>query len=169
MKTPLLLLGLVAWVVFIVLVPPKSSGETDRKPADTPSAPADLKSRVRSSSSSSATDSSAKASSADPELRESARTTIDAAVVTYSPEGVKAIRPYLLDADPEIRAAARDGMVQLGESDAIPYLRDAASKLEDAQEIASLQEAAELLSLPAWSESEDAAAVVADIRAENEE
>ena len=167
MKTPLLLLGLVAWVVFIVLVPPKSSGETDRKPADAPSAPADLKSRVRSSSS--ATDTSAKARSADPEHREAARTTIDAAVVTYSPEGVKSIRPYLLDADPEIRAAARDGMVQLGESDAIPYLRDAASKLEDAQEIASLQEAAELLSLPAWSESEDAAAVVADIRAENEE
>ena len=50
-----------------------------------------------------------------------------------------------------------------------PFLRDAASKLEDAQQIASLQEAAELLSLPAWSESEDAAAVVADIRAENEE
>ena len=81
---------------------------------------------------------------------------------------MKAIRPYLLDADPEVRAAARDGMVQLGEGDAIPLLRDAASKLDDPQEIASLQEAADLLALPAWSDSEEAAAVIADIRAENE-
>jgi hypothetical protein len=108
---------------------------------------------------------SAKPSAID-ERREDAQTIIDAAVVTYSPEGVKAIRPYLLDSDPEIRAAARDGMVQLGEADAIPLLRDAASKLKETAEIASLQEAADLLALPAWSDTPEAAAVVADIRAE---
>lgn len=180
MKTPLLLLGLVAWVAFIVLVPPKSFNDGDRKPEHrAPVSPMDLKSRVRQApaakpgSSVTAADesSSAKSRSADPEHREAARSTIDAAVVSYSPDGVKAIRPYLLDADPEVRAAARDGMVQLGEGDAIPLLRDAASKLNDPQEIASLQEAADLLALPAWSDSEDAAAVIADIRsqAENEE
>lgn len=174
MKTPLLLLGLVAWVVFIVLVPPKPFAEGDPKADPTPvaPAPADLKSRVRQSTPSKTAAESAtlatgdaKSRSADPQHREEARTTIDSAVVTYSPAGVKAIRPYLLDADPEVRAAARDGMVQLGEGDAVPLLRDAASKLENAEEVASLQEAADLLALPAWSDSEDAAAVIADIRA----
>lgn len=174
MKAPLLLLGLVAWVVFIVLVPPKPFTDSDRKPDAAPLAPADLKSRPRQSTSAkpgAESDSAAlatggaKSRSADPQHREEARTTIDAAVVSYSPAGVKEIRPYLLDADPEVRAAARDGMVQLGEGDAIPLLRDAASKLENPEEVASLQEAADLLALPAWSESEDAAAVIADIRA----
>jgi hypothetical protein len=170
MKTPLLLLGLVAWVAFIVMVPPKPLNEGGHKPNHAPAAPANLKSRVRPAASDSSANSAegSKTRSTDPQRREDARTTIDAAVVTYSPEGVKAIRPYLLDPDPEVRAAARDGMVQLGEGDAVPLLRDAASKLDDPQEIASLQEAADLLALPAWSDSEEAAAVIADIRAENE-
>jgi hypothetical protein len=173
-KTPLLLLGLFAWVVFIVLVPPKPFTDGDRKPDHAPVAPVDLRSRVRHATpakpeaTAASGSASAKSRSADPQHREAARGAIDAAVVTYSPEGVKAIRPYLLDADPEVRAAARDGMVQLGEGDAIPLLRDAASKLEDAQEIASLQEAADLLALPAWADSEEAAAVIAGIRAEVE-
>ena len=82
---------------------------------------------------------------------------------------MKVIRPFLLDPDPEVRAAARDGMVQLGESDAIPLLRDAAAKLKDPAEIASLQEAADLLALPAWSDTEEAATVAADIRDQIEE
>ena len=82
---------------------------------------------------------------------------------TYSPDGVKAIRPWLLDADPEIRAAARDGMVQLGEPDGVPLLRDAATKLGDPAEIAAFHEAADLLALPAWSETTEAREVIAEI------
>ena len=77
------------------------------------------------------------------------------------------IRPLLLDPDPEVRMAARDGMVQLGEADAVPVLRDAASKLTDPAEIASFQEAADLLALPAWSETTEAQDTVAEIVEEN--
>ena len=38
------------------------------------------------------------------------------------------------------RRAARDGLVQLGEADAVPYLREAALRVEDPEEIASLRE-----------------------------
>lgn len=93
---------------------------------------------------------------------------IDAAVVTYSPAGVKAIRPFLLDGDAGVRRAARDGMVQLGEGDAIPLLRAAAGKLTDPEEIASFQEAADLLALPAWSDTEEAGTVIAEMIDENE-
>jgi hypothetical protein len=175
MKTPLLLVGLVAWVALIVLVPPKPfTSETGAKPGQTPaanpaSAASNLKSHTRPVAPAQAEANSIQSKSADPQYRDDAQTTIDAAVVTYSPAGVKAIRPYLLDADPEVRAAARDGLVQLGESDAVPLLRDAASKLQDPQEITSFREAADLLALPAWSDSEEAATVIAGIRAENEE
>lgn len=177
MKTPLLLLGLAAWVALIVLFPPKPfTGDSAGKPGQAPAAASssagpNSKSHARPSAAAGAqTDSNTiKSKDADPRYRDDARSTIDAAVVTYSPAGVKAIRPYLLDADPEVRAAARDGLVQLGEGDAVPLLRDAASKLVDPQEIASFREAADLLALPAWSESEEAASVIAGIRAENEE
>ncbi len=174
MKTPLLLLGLAAWVALIVIVPPKPfTPDTAGTPG--PAAPAspspNSKSHTRPSTATAEADANAdavKSKNADPRHRDDAHSDIDAAVVTYSPAGVKAIRPYLLDADPEVRAAARDGMVQLGESDAVPLLRDAASKLKDPQEVASFREAADLLELPAWSESEEAAEVIAGIRAENE-
>ncbi|WP_035605664.1 hypothetical protein [Haloferula sp. BvORR071] len=168
MKRLFLLLGLAAWVALIVLLPPK--GHDDNSKASS-SAPQSLKTARSNRTAPSKTDAvaqkeedDAKPASLD-ERREDAHTIIDAAVVTYSPEGVKAIRPFLLDTDAEIRAAARDGMVQLGEADAVPLLRDAASKLKDTTEIASLQEAADLLALPAWSDTPEAAAVVADIRA----
>ncbi|WP_367871678.1 HEAT repeat domain-containing protein [Luteolibacter sp. Populi] len=167
MKRLLLLLGLVAWVVAIVLLPPKSRPDASAAPAK----PAEVKVRARSlpPQKTAAASAAAQAALADPEHFENARTLIDAAVVTYSPEGVKAIRPFLLDPDPEVRTAARDGMVQLGEGDAIPLLRDAATKLKDPAEIASLQEAADLLALPAWSDTEEAATVAADIRDQIEE
>jgi hypothetical protein len=167
MKKLLILLGLAVWVAVIVLMPPKSRQESPA-PA-VPSAPAGLKSGSRK-----AVDPATgvpalrgKARMADNERSEEVRALIDAAVVGYSPEGVKSIRPYLLDADPEIRGMARDGMVQLGEGDAIPLLRDAAAKLADPAEIASLHEAADLLALPAWSSSEEAATVIAEIMDES--
>jgi hypothetical protein len=88
---------------------------------------------------------------------------IQQAVLTYSPDGVKAIRPFLQDPDPAIRRAARDGLVQLGEADAVPYLREAALRVEDQEEIVSLREAADLLALPAWSDSAEAREAVAEI------
>lgn len=100
---------------------------------------------------------------ADPARREAAASVIQDAVVTYSPAGVAAIRPYLLDPDPAIRQAARDGLVQLGEADAIPYLREAAGKAADPAEQVSLREAADLLALPTWSETEEARAAVEEI------
>jgi hypothetical protein len=46
----------------------------------------------------------------------------------------------------------------------VPWLRDAASKLEDPAEIAALREAADLLALPAWSGSEEAREAIEEIR-----
>ena len=42
-------------------------------------------------------------------------------------------------------------------------LRDAATKLGDPAEIAAFQEAADLLALPAWSETTEAREVIAEI------
>lgn len=103
-------------------------------------------------------------SAADPARQEEAAAAIHDAVLTYDPAGVAVIRPFLLDPDPAVRRAARDGMVQLGEADAVPWLRDAASKLEDPAEIAALREAADLLELPAWSDSDEAREAVEEIR-----
>jgi len=164
MKKLLIILGLAAWVAVIVLMPPKAHPEESATPS-APSSPAGLKASSRKGSETqvSAPEIRGKARVAESQNREEARTLIDAAVVTYSPEGVKTIRPYLLDADPEIRCMARDAMVQLGEQDAIPLLRDAALHLKEQAEIASLHEAADLLALPAWSSSEEAATVIAEI------
>jgi hypothetical protein len=100
---------------------------------------------------------------ADPARVEDAAAAIQEAVITYSPAGVRAIRPFLHDPDPAIRRAARDGLVQLGEADAVPFLREAALQVEDPEEIASLREAADLLALPAWSDSAEAREVVAEM------
>lgn len=100
---------------------------------------------------------------ADPARQAEAVARIQEAAVTYSPEGVAAIRPFLKDPDPAIRQAARDGLVQLGEADAVPILREAALQAEDPGEVASLREAADLLALPAWSDSAEAREVVAEI------
>ena len=167
MKKLLILLSLAAWVAVIVLMPPKSRPEGAKSSA-VPSAPG-LKANPRESPETRGGPPAArgKARMADSQGREEARTLIDAAVVTYSPAAVKTIRPYLLDTDPEIRGMARDAMVQLGEQDAIPLLRDAALHLKDQAEIASLHEAADLLALPAWSRSEEAATVIAEIMDES--
>ena len=159
MKKLLLLLGLAAWTALIVLMPPKTRVES--APAVSPAAPVGLKASSRPAPDSSSR--RGKVPMVDNQRRDEVRLEIDAAVVTYSPEGVKAIRPYLLDADPEVRGMARDAMVQLGEQDAIPLLREAALHLKDQPEIDSLREAADLLALPAWSSSEEAATVIAEI------
>ncbi len=87
---------------------------------------------------------------------------IQSAVITYSPEGVKPIARHLTDSDPEIREAARQGLVQLGEADAIPVLRHAASQLDEI-EAKACQEAASLLELPSWSLTEEARALSSEL------
>jgi hypothetical protein len=104
---------------------------------------------------------------ADPARAEQATAVIHEAMATYAASGVHSIRVYLLDPDPSVRQAARDGLVQLGEADAIPHLRAAAAKLEDPAEIASFHEAADLLALPPWSESAEARAAIAEITGGN--
>ena len=103
----------------------------------------------------------------NPERLDTAKALIESAALRYEPSAVKDIKPWLLDTDPQIRQAARDGLVMLGESDAIPFLRDAASRLKDPAEIASFHEAADLLSLPAWSESDEARQAMAEIVSES--
>lgn len=87
---------------------------------------------------------------------------IQSAVITYSPEAVKPIALHLTDSDPEIREAARQGLVQLGESAAIPFLRHAARQLDEIESKAC-QEAASFLELPSWSLTEEARAISAEL------
>jgi len=156
-----ILLGLAAWIAIVVLTPSESREAKPAPPVPGGSAMRERRATPREKQPVMAA--TAPGGEADSARREEAQDEIHAAVVTYSPEGVKAIRPWLLDGDPEIRAAARDGMVQLGEPDGVPVLRDAATKLGDPAEIAAFQEAADLLALPAWSETTEAREVIAEI------
>lgn len=72
-------------------------------------------------------------------------------VVTYDAASVPALARYLAHRDPELRAAARDGLIQLGERAAIPFL-EAAARTAPAEEAKALREAAEFLALPTWTE-----------------
>jgi len=159
-------LGLTAWIALVVLAPSK-----EENPGSPMTAPAEATVRPRTTA---AREKDRRENSEAPVVEETtaeaasahldeAQTAIDAAVVAYSPDGVKVIRPWLLDADPKVRMAARDGLVQLGEPDAIPVLRDAAGKLKDHSEIAAFHEAADLLALPAWSETTEARDAIAEI------
>jgi hypothetical protein len=71
--------------------------------------------------------------------------------VTYDAASVPALARYLAHPDAETRAAARDGLVQLGERAAIPFLATAA-KTAAPDETKALLEAAEFLALPSWTE-----------------
>jgi HEAT repeat protein len=86
---------------------------------------------------------------------EAAHEAITDLAVTYEAAAVPALARYLAHSDPEIRSAARDGLVQLGERAAIPFLEAAAKTAADAEEARSLREAAEFLALPTWTEQRD--------------
>jgi hypothetical protein len=160
MKTFLLLSGLSFWTLFVAMTSLRPG-----EPAASSSTPGPArKATLQRGGDRTATKPAPAAMK--PDRIAAAHESIGAAVLRYEPSAVHEIRPWLLDADPEVRRAARDGLVQLGESDAIPHLRYAASRLEDTAEIASLHEAADLLSLPAWSDSEDARQAVAEIAGE---
>ena len=68
------------------------------------------------------------------------------------PASFQTIVVELSDSKPEIRKAAREAIVQFGNRDAIPILKELVSKTEDAREKVELLDAAEFLSLPSLSE-----------------
>jgi len=102
---------------------------------------------------------------ASPEQRATAQRSIEEAVTTYEPAAVKTIAPFLQDPDPEIRAAARDGLIQLGEQDAIPVLRLAATRMGNEAEATACREAANYLELPSWADTPQGQETLARIRA----
>jgi len=70
------------------------------------------------------------------------------AAVTYDPAELPVIGPYLESPDPELRAAAVEAMIILGDSSAGPMLREAALKLTAPEEILKMQQAADYIELP---------------------
>lgn len=74
---------------------------------------------------------------------------IEQASVTYDAKALPQIERYLLHPDPEVRAAAMNGMIVLGDSAAAPLLRAAAEKAPTPKEAVALGEAADYMELPA--------------------
>ena len=161
MKKFLILSGLALWTIFVAVTSSHSSDAASSTPRQEPAKRLPLLSKMVAREPSARTTATKDAS--NPERVVTARAVIESAALRYEPSAVKDIRPWLLDTDPQIRQAARDGLVMLGETDAIPFLRDAASRLTDPTEIASFHEAADLLSLPAWSDSDEARHAMAEI------
>lgn len=73
---------------------------------------------------------------------------IQDASVSYDAAELPKIEPYLLHADPEIRQAAMNGMIVLGDKAAGPLLRKAAELAPTPQEAVALIEAADYVELP---------------------
>jgi len=165
MKKLLIISGLAVWTLFVAITSSKSAPSAPAAPHQESAKRFPVLSKM--SERVSGTGTSAKTES-DPDRLATAQAMIESAALRYEPSAVKDIKPWLLDTDPQIRQAARDGLVMLGESDAIPFLRDAASRLKDTEEIASFHEAADLLSLPAWSESDEARQAMAEIVSESD-
>jgi hypothetical protein len=161
MKKFLIISSLALWTIFVAITSSRSSAPTPGTPRQEPAKR--LQTSAKSAEREDRASVTTQKTAADPNRLTTAQAVIESAALRYEPSAVKDIRPWLLDTDPEIRQAARDGMVMLGESDAIPFLRDAASRLKDPAEIASFHEAADLLSLPAWSESDEARQAMAEI------
>jgi len=89
---------------------------------------------------------------AAPLLADEARTRLlaemEAAYTTYDPAALPRLTPRLRHPDPEIRAFARESIVQLGHAEGASALRAAARAARDPREATALLEAAEFLELP---------------------
>lgn len=70
------------------------------------------------------------------------------ASVTYDPAELPKINVFLGHEDPEVRHAAVQGMITLGDSKAAPYLREAAKSAATAKEAVAFEEAAQYMELP---------------------
>lgn len=73
---------------------------------------------------------------------------IDGAATSYDAEELPVLEYYLYDQDPEIRKAALDGMLILGDKAASPLLRKAAENAYSPHEAVAMLEAADYLELP---------------------
>ena len=67
---------------------------------------------------------------------------------TYDPKELVKIEPYLLHADPQVRNAAIDGMIRLGDASASVMLRSASAKAPTTADAIAMLQAAEYLQLP---------------------
>ena len=97
-------------------------------------------------------DSPATPAPAEEKLSDDQRTAIlgkiEEASVTYDAKALPDIETYLLHPDPEVRTAALNGMIVLGEAGAASLLREAAKKAPTPKEAVALTEAADYLELP---------------------
>ncbi len=91
---------------------------------------------------------SPEAAAAIVQAREVAIDQMHDAAVTYDKAQLPVIQPYLVDPDPELRAAAADCMIILGDASAGPMLREAAKKVDSAQEAKDLEKKADYVELP---------------------
>lgn len=73
---------------------------------------------------------------------------IHGTAITYDARELPKLRPYLTHPDPEMREAALQGMITLGDVSAVPLLRAAAKEATDPKEVSALLEAAQYLELP---------------------
>ena len=76
---------------------------------------------------------------------------IEQASISYNAADLPRIRPFLSHPDPDIRAAAVNGMIILGEAAAAPMLREASRMALTPQETVQMLEAAAYLELPSGS------------------
>lgn len=88
------------------------------------------------------------ASTLAPETRDRLISEIEAAYTTYQPEALPVLARFLAHSDLEIRAFARDAIVQVGHADGAAHLRAAAREARDPRESAALLDAAEFLEIP---------------------
>lgn len=83
-----------------------------------------------------------------PVIKEEILESVHQASITYDPKELPVIQKYLLDADPEIREAARNAMIVLGDASAGPMLRDASKLAPTPHEAVAMLEAADYVELP---------------------
>ena len=86
-----------------------------------------------------------------PASRDAMLAAIKDASVTYDAKALPIIEAYLLHADPLIRAAAKNGMIVLGDAAAGPLLREASHHVATPHEATALLEAADYVELPSAS------------------
>ncbi|MEO8616643.1 MAG: HEAT repeat domain-containing protein [Luteolibacter sp.] len=91
---------------------------------------------------------SPEAAAAIAQAREAAIDQMHDAATTYDKAQLPVIQPYLVDPDPELRAAAADCMIILGDASAGPMLREAAKKMDSAEEAKDLEKKADYVELP---------------------
>lgn len=164
---PLALVAVAVLVAFLIIVgldtgdttPPAAVASEDVAPTTYSELPAAPVSFVESSGAGRAevAPSLQEALQADTTRDEAAREVvleaIEDAMTTYSPEGFPVLTPLLAHPDREVREAAIEGIVQIGEPSGAAILRAAAKKARDPRDAEDMLEAAKFLELPRFQPS----------------